>query len=188
MPKILSINFDTPMTQPKPEDHKEVLPEFIAKAEVRPKEEAPPPRPPASVQSSAAAASSTRIEPVVHPSGVWLPKKVVQERKQEPFILQVPGLGDRDLHTLRATINKGGAMPTGVRAGLPAASTGGRQGSGDNGTAPRSFKMFRKSVGQQSVEDRVLVPIRPWEPSPGLGLGEAFASHRMESESQLPPV
>lgn len=188
MPKILSINFDTPMTQPKPEDHKEVIPESIAKAEIKPKEEAPPPRPPASVQSTAAAAHSARIEPVVHPSGVWLPKKIVEERKQEPFILQVQGLGDRDLHSLRATINKGGAMPTLVRAGLPVSSTGGRQGAGDNGAAPRSFKVFRKSLGQQTVDDRVLVPIRPWEPSPGLGLGEAFASHRMESESQLPPV
>merc|ERR1712185_746739 len=133
----------------------------MAKVEVRPKEEAPPPRPPASVQSSPAAAPSTRIEPVVHPSGVWLPKKVVEERKQEPFILQVPGLGDRDLHSLRATINKGGAKQTAVRAGLTASSARGRQGAGGDGAAPRSFKMFRKSVGQQRVEDRVLVPIRP---------------------------
>lgn len=197
MPKILSINFDTPMTQAKPEDNKDAVSDSInvTKVEIKPKEEvpAPAPAPPRTTpaQQPLATAAPARIDPVVHPSGVWLPKKAVDDRKKEPFVMQVPGMGDRDLHSLRAATDKGAVKPVPARTGI-AASSGpvphSRNVAGGDGTGRRSFKLFKKARGQNRAVDALLVPTSAWAPAPGPGLGEIFASHRMESDSQLPPV
>lgn len=195
MPKILSINFDTPLTQPKPEEHKQVVQDSLTKVEPK-LEAAPAPVPQvqqggSSSSSAAAPPASRTVEPVQavsHPTGVWLPKKVVEDGKQEPFVLQVPGLGDRDLHSLRATAATGAAKLTPPRTGISISAQPAQAAAAAPSGERRSFKMFRKSLGQQRAEDVVLVPIAPWVERPGPGLGELFASHRMDSESQLPPL
>lgn len=197
MPKILSINFDTPMTQPKPEvqENREVISEPVTKIELKAKVEAPAPAPVPQPAASASASGAVggqivlRTEsshvPVKHPNGVWLTKTVKDTSKQEPFVLQYPGLGEIDICRLRATTTKGAVIPTPARPGLGAQAASRTVGAGSE---RRNFKMFSKSMGQQKAGQREFVPIMPWAPTPGPGLAEAFASHRIESESQLPPV
>jgi hypothetical protein len=199
MPKILSINFDTPYTQPKPEDDKDDILDPPPKAAAKLKVEAPvlqargpavgandPPR--AEAASVAPAPSPEYVPPKVHPTGVWLPKAVNDVQKQEPLVVHLQGVGDIDIRVLRASVSKSTEPVTSVRKGV---ATDVKRSGVANSTAggrQRNFKMFRKSLGQQKFVESELVVVRPWAPPVGPGLAEAFASHRMESESQLPPV
>mmetsp|Transcript_37692 Transcript_37692/g.59618 ORF Transcript_37692/g.59618 Transcript_37692/m.59618 type:complete len:698 (-) Transcript_37692:161-2254(-) len=199
MPKILSINFDTPFTQPKPEDEKEEPAKAALKEEVKLKLEAPAPHSLGVVSSGTKdgiAIAQSEISPLAqqecapkpHPVEVWLPKATKQPQKQPPLIVNVQGLGEIDIRVLRAGVSKVAADPVGTtRKGMGAAE--GKNSRSSNGR--RNFKLFRKSIGQQVQSNRELVPVAAWKPPPGPGLAEAFASHAslgMDSQSQLPPM
>lgn len=211
MPKILSINFDTPFTQPKPEDEKEDVANAPPKEEIKLKSEIPAPQSLGVVSSGITMARSetrdgitmARSEtspavqqemqqeeyvPKTHPVEVWLPKANKSSQKQAPLIVNVQGLGEIDIRVLRAGVSKAPANPViPSRKGIGVVPDA-RDGRTSNGR--RNFKLFRKSVGQHVQPDREVVPVANWVPPKPTeqGLAEAFASHRLESESQLPPV
>jgi len=206
MPKILSINFDTPLTQPKPEDNnarmenKDAVAESLRsepKVERQPKQEAdhkPVAAAASDVKMGGVLAERTEQDraPVLHPNGVWLPKTKPGAGKQEPFILQVPGMGEVDIHKLRPRTNKGAVVPSPARLGMQVSGGISRKDGAGTVVAKsgerRTTKVFRKSLGQVRPAELDLVPIAPWAPPAGQGLAEAFASHRTEPDSQLPPV
>jgi len=196
IPKCLSISFDTPFSQPKPEIVAMKEEAKMLKVEGQQGVRTAPMLQRAQTvhtlqtvqaeQSQLVKHEEPAPEPVVHPTGTWL--KSLGMPKQERPAVRVD-----NVEIMQAAWQAGAVPVTAARiaeSSTPARQHNGiRSGMGARGFARRNFKLFQKGVGQRrpAVE---IVPVAPWVPPQEPDLGNLFNSQSLtfESQSQLPPV